>query len=271
MSKPSDRILIIVGMHRSMTSLATHWLHKCGLHVGNDLYGAGIGNVQGHYEDNDFINLHDHVLKINNSHWRDSSSQNFQFDDYSRQKSRMLIELKSKLNEQWGWKDPRTCLFLDHWSTLLPDGKYLILYRPFAGVVDSFLRREFKVNNRAEYVLEFRKYASKLLNYNKKKEDNLRLWMHYNDKILEFIKGTDKERFLLLRSDQLLKESEQIFDFIKNNWGFELDFTPVKSVYDADITKKAPADTLKGVDSGLIEEAVKIEEKLEEFCFRKIE
>jgi hypothetical protein len=271
MSNPKNRVLVIVGMHRSMTSLAAQWLYKCGLHVGDDLYGAGIGNVQGHYEDNDFINLHDHMLKINNSHWRDFSSQSFQFDAYSRQKSRMLIELKSELNEQWGWKDPRTCLFLDHWCTLLPEGRYLIIYRPFAGVVDSFLRREFKVNNRAEYVLEFRKYASKLLNYDKKKEDNLRLWMHYNVKILEFIKGTDKERFLVLRSDQLLKESEQIFDFIKNNWGFELDFTPVKSIYDADITKQASAAALKGVDPALIEKAVNIEEKLGKHCFKQIE
>src|SRR6056297_3530815 len=139
MNKSPDKVLVIVGMHRSMTSLVTQWLNACGLHVGDDLYGAGIGNVMGHFEDYDFIHLHEYILKINESHWRDTSGKTLQFDDYSKEKSRMLIKMKSNLHEQWGWKDPRTCLFLDHWDSLLPEGKYLIVYRPFADVVDSLL------------------------------------------------------------------------------------------------------------------------------------
>jgi len=43
MGKSSNRVLVIIGMHRSMTSLLTQWLDKCGLQVGDDLHGAGIG------------------------------------------------------------------------------------------------------------------------------------------------------------------------------------------------------------------------------------
>lgn len=254
-------------MHRSMTSLAAQWLHKCGLHLGDHLYGAGIGNIKGHFEDKDFIGLHDYVLEMNGSHWRDTSGVNFQQDEYAVQKSRMLIILKSELHEQWGWKDPRTCLFLDHWNTLMPDGRYLIVYRPFAEVVDSLMRRELKVKNRMKYILEIRKYASKIFHYNQKKEQNLKLWMYYNNKILSFIKRIEKERFILLRSDQLLKESGHVFEIIKDNWGFELDFTPMTSIYDSDITKKVSADTLKCVDPALLAQAITIEKKLGEFCF----
>jgi hypothetical protein len=245
-----------------MTSLAAQWLHHCGLHMGDDLYGAGIGNVKGHYEDKDFINLHDHVLKNNNSHWRNSSSQKFEFDKYSVEKSKMLVRLKSGLYGQWGWKDPRTCLFLDHWNDIVPNARYLIVYRPFTEVVDSFLRREFKVKNRVEYILEMRKYVSKFLNYNRKKEDNLRLWMHYNSSILDFLERVSMERCVVLRNDQLLQNSDLVFKKITESWGFDLDYVPVKSIFDAEITKKAPADLLKGVDNRLVEKASEIEGQL---------
>ena len=37
----ANDILVIAGMHRSGTSLITHWLHDCGLQVGERLVGAG--------------------------------------------------------------------------------------------------------------------------------------------------------------------------------------------------------------------------------------
>jgi hypothetical protein len=44
--------------------------------------------------------------------------------------------------ENWGWKEPRATLFLDFWRATLPDLKFLALYRHYAQVVDSLLRRE---------------------------------------------------------------------------------------------------------------------------------
>jgi hypothetical protein len=55
-------VLVITGMHRSGTSLITQWLYKCGLHVGDDFYGADIGNADGHFEDNDFLGAHMRAL-----------------------------------------------------------------------------------------------------------------------------------------------------------------------------------------------------------------
>jgi len=267
MSKPSKRMLSIVGMHRSMTSLATQWLHRCGLHVGDDLYGAGIGNLKGHFEDKDFIELHDYMLKINNTHWRDHTGREYQFDDYSKQKSSMLIRLKSELHDQWGWKDPRTCLFLDHWNGLLPNARYLIIYRPFDEVVDSLVRREFKVKNKAEYVFEWRKYISKYLNYNNILDNNLRLWIHYNYEIVQFISQMDKETFLVIRNDQLLNHSEIIYKHITEAWGFNLDYTSINSVFDSNITQKASIDVVGGVDKGVLKQAERIQSRLNELCF----
>lgn len=269
MSNSLHNVLVIVGMHRSMTSLVTQWLHQCGLHVGDDLYGAGIGNVKGHYEDKDFIALHDYLLKINDSHWRNTSPTDFVYDDYSIEKSKMLIKLKDSLHGQWGWKDPRTCLFLDHWEGLLPTARYIVVYRPFQEVVDSLLRREFKVKNNLVYLLNLRKYVSKYLNQNIIKENNLKVWVQYNHEILQFISNVGKERFLVMRNDQLLKYSKQIFDHLRSTWNFNLEYTDIRSVYDSDITQKAQMDVLQGVNVDLLNQAKDIQSSLDEFCFVK--
>jgi hypothetical protein len=41
-----------------------------------------------------------------------------------------------------GWKDPRTCLFLDFWEGLLPDASYVMLYRHPMDVAFSLWRRD---------------------------------------------------------------------------------------------------------------------------------
>lgn len=41
----------------------------------------------------------------------------------------------------WGWKDPRTSLFLPAWDTLLPNPRYLLVYRHPAEVALSLVRR----------------------------------------------------------------------------------------------------------------------------------
>ena len=64
----ANNVLVIAGMHRSGTSLITHWLHDCGLQVGERLVGAGTGNVEGHFEDEDFFLLHQQILIDNGVH-----------------------------------------------------------------------------------------------------------------------------------------------------------------------------------------------------------
>jgi len=43
------KFLVILGMHRSGTSLITQWLKNCGLSVGDSLHGADVGNAEGHF------------------------------------------------------------------------------------------------------------------------------------------------------------------------------------------------------------------------------
>ena len=50
-------------MHRSGTSLITNWLSRCGLEIGERLAAGNAGNVEGHFEDVEFLKLHEEILR----------------------------------------------------------------------------------------------------------------------------------------------------------------------------------------------------------------
>ena len=53
-----NKVVIILGMHRSGTSVTANWLNLCGLNLGDELYGASKFNKNGYYEDIEFLELH---------------------------------------------------------------------------------------------------------------------------------------------------------------------------------------------------------------------
>jgi hypothetical protein len=144
-----NRTLIIAGMHRSGTSLITHWLNECGLHLGEDFLGAGLGNIDGHYEDLEFLKLHEEILAANNLPTTGLiEDYDINVSAYHKEKLRKIIKTKNTLHEQWGWKDPRTCLFLDVYQELIPDARYLVILRDYKDVVSSLLYRDFQVHEK---------------------------------------------------------------------------------------------------------------------------
>src|ERR1700752_3218358 len=132
------KILVILGMHRSGTSLISRWLKECGLNIGDHLVGADIGNEDGHFEDADFLKLHQELLtthELPDTGLTDQSIVDFTDDDYK--KICTTIEQKNNLHDQWGWKDPRSCMFLPYYKVVMPYAKYLIIVRDYNAVVDS--------------------------------------------------------------------------------------------------------------------------------------
>jgi hypothetical protein len=149
--------LIICGMHRSGTSLVASVLQEAGLDIGlaRDA-GAGPGQPRGHFEDRDFYDLHEAILAA-------SGRTCFTADETSlgeiapvfEHQARDLIATRAD-RPFWGWKDPRTCLFLDLWQRLLPEARYLFLYRHPVDVALSLWRRNTDPEVRKAPWLAFR-------------------------------------------------------------------------------------------------------------------
>jgi hypothetical protein len=233
--------LIITGMHRSGTSLITNWLNRCGLEIGESLVAAGNGNVEGHFEDVEFLKLHEEILNNNSL---DISglvdAKKIELSPYQLAKLQGVINIKQQLYEQWGWKDPRTCLFLDTYSKLLPEAKYLVIMRDYNAVISSLIKREFahidKKYMGRNYLQQmiwkhWRRRRREEKFYTEHAETYLKVWLNYNEEILRTLKKLPADDYLVINYELLLEKDEQVIDFLKNQWKFNLKYFDFGQVY----------------------------------------
>src|SRR6187402_1642015 len=133
--------IIITGMHRSGTSLVSSLLQRSGVHIGDRLITANSANPRGYFEDVDFYEFHEHLLhQRGQTYLHVDESFTFQPTNQEMERAKKLVAERSH-HTVWGWKDPRTCLFLDFWHQLLPDGRFLFVFRHPIEVLLSLLRR----------------------------------------------------------------------------------------------------------------------------------
>jgi SAM-dependent methyltransferase len=142
MSKSPAPPLLILGMHRSGTSLAASVLESAGLDIGNRLMMGNAWNPVGHFEDMDFVDFHRAALTglgLGEEGWLTSDLPELSSDLIAT--ARTLAEYRRQSDRPWGWKDPRTVLFLPLWMSLIPDARFVIVYRAPWEVVDSLYAR----------------------------------------------------------------------------------------------------------------------------------
>ena len=133
-------VVVITGMHRSGTSLVASLLRHAGVDLGPNLIGPDEGNRYGYFEDVDFNTFHGDILTgFEQSHLVQDAEALAEKPE-EKERARELVEQRSTRN-LWGFKDPRTCLFLDFWHGLLPQAAYVFVYRHPLEVVLSLLRR----------------------------------------------------------------------------------------------------------------------------------
>ena len=166
-----EQVLIVGGMHRSGTSLLASLCEGAGVSMGDRLLGVGGGgNPKGHYEDCDFLEFHQQALLANGLNPAGYTTQDtIHVPEAMLDRAQSLIASRSGPDRLWGWKDPRTVLFLDFWHTLLPNAKYLFVFRSPWEVIESFFRR-----GDGEFICNPSLAVS--------------VWLHYNRLIVDFVK-----------------------------------------------------------------------------------
>ncbi|WP_108660409.1 hypothetical protein [Acuticoccus kandeliae] len=133
--------LVVVGYHRSGTSALTQHLAHCGLFIGVDLLGVKASNPRGHFEDRIFVALHDRILRDNGERWLAPDPFVPMISGAIRQDILAAVAARDAEHACWGFKDPRACLFLDLWRTILSDAHFLVCLRHYASSIDSMIRR----------------------------------------------------------------------------------------------------------------------------------
>jgi hypothetical protein len=172
-------VVVVTGMHRSGTSLLASMLAEAGVDMGADMIPAGKGNRRGHFEDVEFVRFHERCLER-----RDAGALRppvpgvTSLDREELGAARALLARRAG-KPVWGWKDPRTTLFLEAWRSLLPQPLYVLAYRHPVTVALSLLRRGLDLEVQLE------------------PETAIRAWTVYNRQLLAFHRGFPDRSLLL--------------------------------------------------------------------------
>jgi len=266
------KTLMVVGMHRSGTSLISNWLYQCGLQLGEHLLEAGNGNVEGHFEDVEFLKMHEEILTSN-----DFPATGYVYDKvidisvYQLEKLKSVIKIKNQRYKQWGWKEPRTCLFLNLYREILPNSKYLIIVRDYAAVVNSLLKRDFafyeekylrRGNLQRFFWFNFRRNRVSRKFYKAHAEDYLKVYLEYNQHILDALKELSPDDYLVINYSLLEKSDQKVFSFLTDKWHFKLHYHAFKEVYKKNLMSKVYNVNDYIEDKELIDKATNIAEEL---------
>ncbi|MFK7802343.1 MAG: sulfotransferase [Anaerolineae bacterium] len=213
MAKKNDqKVVIITGMHRSGTSLIASILQSGGLNIGTHLQGPGYGNLRGHFEDKTFQEFHEKLLRRNKESWLTKKPlQNPNFNASETKSAKAIITTKSS-KSVWGWKDPRTSLFLEPWQKILGNkARFIFVYRHPAEVVLSLMKREHH-----EILI------NPLL--------GLKTWQIYNQSILDFCKN-HPEVSALINISAITDNFDQLKTILTKKLEIKLDFNSTDEIY----------------------------------------
>lgn len=216
--------LIITGMHRSGTSLVARFIHHSGIHLGDEFVGAKASNPYGHFEDVEILDFHRDALRHQFGHdlWVPKLPA---ITPEVRMRARALVDARQTASH-WGWKEPRTTLFLDLWHDILPHARYLLLVRQPLLVVDSLHRR---TNTRFYHIWRHNKF--------------LRTWLLYNRTLLAFYQ-LNPDLCLLVTLQDLLHGADQFVALLSDLISYPLDESTFHAVYDASILSRQRTDLL---------------------------
>lgn len=147
-----DRVVVVLGMHRSGTSALARGLQVLGVDLGQQLIGPIPGNNEkGFWEDSDINRFNDHLLHKLGSAWDrvaavDESTLLADNLHDEREAAGALLRSRLRPGIVFAFKDPRTAVLLPFWQqvfrALRLDADYVVAVRNPAEVVQSLLRRD---------------------------------------------------------------------------------------------------------------------------------
>ncbi len=123
-------IYVILGMHKSGTTLVSRMLHRSGISMVAD-EKASVSYDQGNkYERLVVKDLNDEILGSKNvSSIEIKRPAVLSISDMQREQIQdMVMDLNGR-HKDWGFKDPRTCLTYPLWAELLGDHKIIVILR----------------------------------------------------------------------------------------------------------------------------------------------
>ena len=226
-------------------------IQSLGFDLGSDLLPATENNKHGHFEEVAFINFHDQLIsryfpeRAPFCEWLPLADAETPYGEAERNQARSIWEAHRAAGGL-AWKDPRTSLFLDLWTTVLPDAKVVICLRHPYQIHLSLLRR-------GEPFLHA-DYAAGILG-----------GTLYNQRILRTLSQLPRERFVVVDVEQAFKEPGQLAEKLAHFLGASLPATPSGAISPEEFHFEEGLDEALDHFADLFPEAIAAYRGLKEF------
>jgi len=177
-------IYILLGMHKSGTTLLSQILHESGIHMGR------LDETKGYDDGNKFEFPETHDLNIEvlgteyNEHSLNVTRCATSAPPAILDKMRKFAAETSVEFRDWGFKDPRTCLTYSIWKEVIPDHRLVGIFR-----------------HPAELWSHYRRQKGSALNFFPMLWKSTTAWYIYNRELLNVVKTRGKDYFLAEYND----------------------------------------------------------------------
>ena len=150
MTAPNQcRIVVVLGMHRSGTSLVIRLLNLLGVSLGKEerlMRPVDGDNPTGFWEHLEIVAINTAILDYLGGSWDDLPDFPPRWEFSSgltglRMRANELLHQEFSGTRLCGWKDPRICVTLPFWRTVVPDMRYVICLRNPMDVAHSLRAR----------------------------------------------------------------------------------------------------------------------------------
>lgn len=187
--------VVVLGMHRSGTSMIAGALNSLGVFMGSKMLGKSRANPLGHFEDLEFLYLNEAILKSISCSWDRPPEK---YNELNKVNVKLINKIKNLIKKResrfdvWGWKDPRTSVLFPLYKPYLENPYLIICARDSEDIAKS-------LNKRNGFSIEKGKNITK----------------SYWGKILDIINDTPYKRIILNYKTCICNPEETIEEIIK--------------------------------------------------------
>ena len=214
-----SKVIVILGMHKSGTSMVAGVLEKLGVNMGKELLGPHWSNPLGHFENVKFVNLNERILKEAKGSWDNPPKE----ENILSLKEKFFEEIEKLIEKEeseiWGWKDPRTSLTIELYLPYLKNPHFFVCHRNIKAIAEELKERDNMEIVKGEKLAKL--YEKRIDEFFQKYPKSKKLDIYYEEFVSAPTIGLKKMiNFLEIKPTQ--KQFQEALNFIRHPKDMEI-------------------------------------------------